>query len=221
MSEILWLGLVLGVGAALAVGPIFVIIIQESALRGFGSGARVIIGSAAADVLMLLPALAFTWLLTQVTAASFWVGLIGAGFLVYLAMESARDARRMWQHEHMPDTSAGWSFWKGLLGNLVNPLSWSFWLLIGTPKMLYAYHVAGWPGLVLFNVVWFGAASGLEAVMAMVVARSRRMIGVQVLALLSAVSALLFLALAGHTIVTSVMGGGKEMILFIIISHPT
>ena len=61
--EVLWLGMLLGVGAALSVGPIFVVIIQQAATSGFGAAFRVILGSATADLVLLLPALAFAWLL--------------------------------------------------------------------------------------------------------------------------------------------------------------
>ena len=63
MSEVLWLGMLLGVGAALSVGPIFVVIVQQAATSGFAASFRVILGSATADLVLLLPALAFAWLL--------------------------------------------------------------------------------------------------------------------------------------------------------------
>ena len=44
-------------------------IVQEAATRGFGASFRVILGSATADLLLLLPALAFSWLIAQVAAA--------------------------------------------------------------------------------------------------------------------------------------------------------
>lgn len=205
MLESFWLGVLLGVGAAIAVGPIFVTIIQESALRGFGAGFRVIIGSAVADVVLLIPALAFSWIIARVAAASFWVGLVGVGFFIYLSIEAVRDARRMWQHEKPPEAATDWSFWKGLFGNLANPLSWSFWLATGTPTMLHSYRMGGWWGLALFTVTWFVVASGLEAVIALVVARSQRLIGARGQAVFSSISALMFLVLAGSLLYLSVL----------------
>ena len=35
VTEVLWLGILLGVGAALSVGPIFVVIIQQAATSGW------------------------------------------------------------------------------------------------------------------------------------------------------------------------------------------
>jgi threonine/homoserine/homoserine lactone efflux protein len=205
MTNILWLGILLGVGAAISVGPIFVTIIQEAATRGFAASFRVIIGSAVADLVLLVPALAFTWIIKEVANASFWVGLVGVAFFVYLAVEALRDAHRMWSTNSIPQAKPGWSFWKGLFGNLANPLSWTFWLVTGTPTMLHAYEGGGWGGLVLFTVTWFVVASGLEAVIAIVVARSRQLIGVRGQAVFSGVSALMFLLLAGSLLHLSVL----------------
>jgi threonine/homoserine/homoserine lactone efflux protein len=205
MWTILWTGMLLGVGAAISVGPIFVTIIQEAALRGFASSFRVILGSAVADILLLIPALAFIWLIKSVAEASFWVGLVGVGFFLFLSVEAFRDAFRLWHERGTPESVRGWCFWKGLVGNLANPLSWTFWLAVGTPTMLLAYQSAGWSGLSLFTVTWFVVASGLETVIAMVVAHSRHLIGMRGQAIFSGISALMFLLLAVGLLNTSVL----------------
>jgi threonine/homoserine/homoserine lactone efflux protein len=191
------------VGAALAVGPIFVTIIHAAATRGFLSSFRVILGSATADLLLLVPALALSWLLARVGAASAWVGVVGALFFVYLGIGATRDALRLWRGGPEPRASGDWSFWKGVLGNLLNPLTWTFWLATGTPTMLHAYGQAGWPGLVIFTATWFVVASGLEAVIALAVVRSRRLIGARGMALLNGFAATMFLALAAGLIITT------------------
>lgn len=205
MGEALWLGLLLGIGAAFSVGPIFVTIVQEAATRGFGSSFRVILGSATADAILLIPALAFSWVIASIAAASLWVGLLGAAFFIYLGVEAARDARRLWRAPTPPAAAGGWSFWKGVIGNLANPLTWTFWLATGTPTMLHSFKVGGWMGLALFTLVWFVVASGLEALLALVVARSQRMIGARGQAFFTSCSAVMFLALAGSLIYLNVL----------------
>jgi threonine/homoserine/homoserine lactone efflux protein len=197
-------GLVFGLGAALAVGPIFVTIIHEAATRGFMSSFKVILGSATADLILLVPALALSWLIARVDAASTWVGAAGALFFVYLGVGAGRDAWRLWRGGEKPRRSDGWSFWKGVLGNLLNPLTWTFWLLTGTPIMLQTYGSAGWVGLALFTATWFIAASGLEAIIALVVVRSRRLVGARGMALFNGFAATMFLALAGGLILSSI-----------------
>lgn len=197
MRDALLLGLVFGVGAALAVGPIFVTIVHEAATRGFLSSFKVILGSATADLILLVPALALSWVIARVGAASAWVGAAGALFFIYLGYGAGRDAWRLWSGGPEPRAAVGWSFWKGVLGNLLNPLTWTFWLATGTPTMLHAYDHAGWAGLAGFTATWFVVASGLEAVIALAVVRSRRLVGARGMALLNGFAATMFLALAG------------------------
>src|SRR5438046_1097318 len=110
MGEVLWLGVLLGAGAALSVGPIFVTILNMAATRGFGPAFRVILGSATADVILLLPALAFAWVIAAVARADFWIGLVGAVFFAFLTVQAAADAWRLW-HEGQRPQERGWAFW--------------------------------------------------------------------------------------------------------------
>jgi threonine/homoserine/homoserine lactone efflux protein len=92
-----------------------------------------------------------------------------------------------------------------VLGNLANPLTWTFWLATGTPAMLRAQEIGGWPGLLAFTATWFVVASGLEAVVALVLARSRRPMGSRGQALFSVLSAAAFAALAAFLTVAYVL----------------
>ena len=194
--EVLWLGMLLGVGAALSVGPIFVVIIQQAATSGFGAAFRVILGSATADLVLLLPALAFAYIIRALDRGGLWVGTVGALFLLCLAWQAARDAVALWRSNRQLEVSHRWAFWKGVAGNLANPLTWTFWLATGTPAMLAAERAGGPAGLVLFTAVWFLVASGLEAVIALAGARSGRRVGARGQAWLTGVSAAAFLCLA-------------------------
>ena len=196
MIQVLWLGAALGAGAALSVGPVFVTILQAAATRGFTAACRVILGSATADLILLIPALAFAWIITALAHASFWVGLAGAVFFLWLAAAAARDARRLWHGQVMPAVGESRAFWKGVTGNLANPLTWTFWLATGTPTMTQARHLAGWTGLAVFTVTWFLVASGLETLLALAVAHSGRRLGPRGHSLATALSAVLFIVLA-------------------------
>lgn len=204
MGEIVVLGVLLGTGAAFDVGPIFVMILQEAITHGFWASLRVIFGSATADIILLFPAIAFTWMIGFVANASLWVGVVGCLYFLYLSQEALRDARKLWQGEYSP-SSTGWAFGKGVIGNLVNPLSWTFWLATGTPTLLHAYHLGGAGGLALFTGVWFAVAIGLEAAIALAVTRSKRLVGPHGLACFTAGSALLFVVLAGNLFVGTVL----------------
>lgn len=197
MIEVLWTGALLGAGVALSVGPVFVTILNEAAARGFGAALRVIVGSATADALLMVPALALSWL---AGAAARWIALAGAVVFALLAVQAVRDARRLWRGERWAQ-ARGWAFWKGVAANLANPLAWTFWLATGTPMMLRAQHAAGRVGLGLFTVTWFAVASGLEAVIALVVALSGNRVGHRGQGAFTGLSAGLFAALAALMLV--------------------
>ena len=204
MGEILWLAALLGAGAALSVGPIFITILNEAAARGFRPAFRVILGSATADLILMLPALAFGWLIATIAKATFWVGLIGAVFFAYLAIQAVRDARRLWRKGQTPQTQ-GWAFWKGVGANLANPLTWTFWLATGTPMMVRAQHLTGRTGLAVFTVTWFTIASGLEAIIAFAVSRAGHNVSHRGQSAFTGLSAILFAALAGTMLVRNVI----------------
>jgi threonine/homoserine/homoserine lactone efflux protein len=196
VTEVLWLGMLLGVGSALAVGPIFVVIVQQAATSGFAASFRVILGSATADLVLLVPALASAWIIRSLERGAALVGAVGAAFLLWLAWQAARDAAALVRDRRPLAVDGRWAFWKGVAGNLANPLTWTFWLVTGTPAMLAAQRAGGAAGLLLFTATWFLVASGLEAVIALVVARSRRLVGPRGQAGFTAVSAVAFCGLA-------------------------
>jgi threonine/homoserine/homoserine lactone efflux protein len=196
VGGVLWLGMLLGVGAALSVGPIFVVIVQQASTSGFAAGLRVILGSATADLLLLVPAFAFAWVIRSLERAALWVGAVGALFLLWLAWQAARDARRLWRGRRQLRVDGRWAFGKGVAGNLANPLTWTFWLATGTPALLAAERAAGPAGVVVFCATWFLVASGLEAVIALGAARSGRLVGARGQAWMTAASAVAFLCLA-------------------------
>jgi threonine/homoserine/homoserine lactone efflux protein len=205
VTEVLWLGILLGIGAALSVGPIFVVIVQQAATSGFAASFRVILGSATADLVLLLPALAFAWIIRSLDRAALWVGAVGAVFLLYLAWQAARDAVILWRENRQLRADGRWAFWKGVGGNLANPLTWTFWLATGTPAMLAAQEAGGAAGVVLFTATWFLVASGLEAVIAFAVARSGRMVGARGQAWLTAAAAVAFLGFAATLVARDVL----------------
>jgi threonine/homoserine/homoserine lactone efflux protein len=205
VSEVVWLGALLGVGAALSVGPIFVVIVQQAATSGFPASFRVILGSATADLVLLVPALAFAWIIRALERGALWVGLVGAVFLLYLAWQAARDAVARWRSGRQLVVDGRWAFWKGVAGNLANPLTWTFWLVTGTPAMLAAQRAAGAAGLAVFTVTWFLVASGLESVIALAVARSRRLVGAGGQAWFTAASAAAFCGLAATLVARDVL----------------
>jgi threonine/homoserine/homoserine lactone efflux protein len=203
MAEALWLGIALGIGQALAVGPVFLAIVQQSVARGVGSGCRVILGATACDVLLLLPALLFAGALGRNGSLAPWLGGLGALCFVYLGQAAGRDAHRLWRGGGPRSGRALGPFWQGLVGSLANPLAWTVWVAAVAPAILHVQQVGGVTGLVLFLVAWFGATAGAELLIALASARGAKLVGARGQACVCAVAALLFFGLAGQLVANS------------------
>ncbi len=81
-------GLVLGFSIAAPVGPIGVLCIRRSLTHGFKSGLVSGLGAASADALYgTLAAAGLTLVADFLSAQSFWMGLIGGVFLLYLGIK--------------------------------------------------------------------------------------------------------------------------------------
>ncbi|WP_162182878.1 LysE family translocator [Rhodococcoides fascians] len=197
----------LGLGAAVSVGPIFVTIVQESATRGFSAGFRVILGSAVADLLLMVPALAFVGVIAAIDGARLWIAIIGAAVLAGFAVQALRDGWRMWT---VPTDRKGlkptrWAFWKGAISNLANPLTWAFWLATGVPALARASDQAGVVGLLVFTAVWLGIAIAVESSVAVAVSATGRRIGPKGQAGLSIASGILFFVFGMVIVIAEVM----------------
>lgn len=203
MNEFLWLGILLGAGEALAIGPVFVSIVQEAAARGFGASWRVILGATAVDATLLLPALLFAEAFGLPQGIAPWLGVPGAFGFLYLAFAALRDARRLWRGTDQYGGPAVRSFWKGVVSTIANPLAWTLWIATDVPTLLRAQQQGGLSGAVTFVTAWFGAAVLVEVAVALAAARGGGMLGARGQASLSAVAGLTFLVLAVGVALTS------------------
>jgi threonine/homoserine/homoserine lactone efflux protein len=203
MAEVLWLGFALGVGQALAVGPIFLAIVQQATAHGVGAASRVIVGATACNCLLLLPALLFAGAIGAVGGTAPWLGALGALCFVYLGQAAGRDARRLWRGGGPRNGRTVGPFWQGLVGSLANPLAWTLRLAVMVPALLHSQQVQGYAGLLLFVVAWCASLIGIELLVAVTSARAAKLLGARGLACISAAAALLFIGLAGQLVATS------------------
>lgn len=203
MAEVLWLGIALGVGQALAVGPVFLAIVQQSMARGAGAGCRVVLGSTTCDAVLLLPGLLFAGLIAGIGGLAPWLGGLGALCFVYLGQAAGRDAHRLWRSGERRGGGMLGPFWQGIVSSLANPIAWTIWIAAVAPALLHAQGVGGYAGLAIFVVAWFSAASAVQAVVAFVAARGAGLIGARGQACVCAVAALLFFGLAGQLAATA------------------
>jgi threonine/homoserine/homoserine lactone efflux protein len=203
MTGLLWLGIALGVGQALAVGPVFLAIVQQATARGVGAGCRVVLGTTIWDVVLLLPALIFAGAVAELGGVIPWLGALGALCFLYLGQAAGRDARHLWRGGGPRTGGSLGPFWQGLVSTLANPLAWTIWLAGVAPALMHARRDGGTGGLILFVVAWFAAAVAVQVAVAFVAARGASLIGARGQACVSGVAALLFFGLAGQLVASA------------------
>ena len=133
-------GAVLGLAGGLSPGPLTALVIRQTLQYGTKEGLKVALVPVCTDgPLVALGALTIASLqgLDAVLGA---IGLLGACFLLWLALETAR-ARP--PEVEVTDTSQANSASKALVANFLNPHPYLFWFAVGGPIVAEAWGVGG------------------------------------------------------------------------------
>lgn len=147
MTHALVLGSLLGLVSGLVPGP-FTALIAASALKGgFWAGFRIgIVPLMTETAVMAVAAL----LLSRLPEAALrWMGLAGGAFIFYLAF-------RMWKEANSPPDAEPLSgsfrqMVEGAVLAVLSPTPWVFWLLVGGPLFLGAWHEGWTTGLAFYG----------------------------------------------------------------------
>jgi threonine/homoserine/homoserine lactone efflux protein len=120
-------------------GP-FTALIAVTALRhGFWAGFRIaIVPLGSETVVMSVTALVLAQLPDQ---ALRWMGIVGGAFVLFLAARTYRESGENPVDE--PTISSRQRTLESMMLAVLSPAPWVFWLLVGSPLFLGAYH-QGW-----------------------------------------------------------------------------
>ena len=172
MLEFLSIGLLLGLAAGLAPGPLLALVIAETLKNGMRSGGKVALAPLVSD----LPVIGIALLLVaRMSDADLGLGLIslaGGVFILLTGCQSLRVPRGLPEVRHDRQQR---SLLKGVLANLLNPHPYLFWIGVGAPMMSKAL-VAGQSALVAFLVGFYAMLVGSKLLLALLVSRSRLML---------------------------------------------
>jgi threonine/homoserine/homoserine lactone efflux protein len=139
-------GVLLGLGAAMPLGPVNVEIARRVLWGGFGRGVALGLGAVTVDVVYALAStLSFVQLDDRPWVAR-TVGAVGVCFLTYLGVQCLRAARAAWRQDPLADADSGGpaatderppasrrgtsgrsAYLTGLLMTLLNPMTLVFW----------------------------------------------------------------------------------------------
>ncbi len=171
MPEYLTMGLVLGLSAGLAPGPMLTLVITETLRHGLGSGIRIAIAPLFSDLPIIVLAV---WVLSQLSHFEFILGclsLMGSIVVFYMGIESLKS--QIGELEDRPGEAR--SLTRGILTNLLNPHPYLFWFGVGAPIMSKA-SASGFAGPLIFIFSFYVLLVGSKMLLAVLAARSRTLL---------------------------------------------
>ncbi len=164
----LFTGLMLGLTAGVAPGPLLTLVVSQTLRYGVREGIKIAIAPFFTDLPIILAAL---WMVSRLSKTTWPLGLLslaGAGYIGYLAWESL--AIRANQADRLQSKAD--SLKKGILVNFLNPHPYLFWLTVGAPIL-----ITTWTKIPIAAILWVAGfyimLVGAKLVLAIVVGRTR------------------------------------------------
>ncbi|MDF1655358.1 MAG: LysE family translocator [Coxiellaceae bacterium] len=141
--HLLGYGILLGLGAAMPVGPVNLEIVRRNLRFGTTSGMLLGLGAACTDLTyLLLLSLGALTLLTHHTVLNV-IGLIGAFILAWFGIEALRTkiTEDPSKNDKPIKRKAQWRHWlEGYLMTLLNPMTILFWASVSSQVALQAHN---------------------------------------------------------------------------------
>jgi threonine/homoserine/homoserine lactone efflux protein len=168
MISFILVGMVLGLSAGLAPGPLLTLVVSETLRHGSGSGLRVAFAPLLTDLPIVALSLVFLARLADFQPVLGVVSLGGAGFVAFLAIQNMRV-------QGMSDVeppAAARSLTKGIVANFLSPYPYLFWLGVGAPLMSRAL-AHGVAAVASFVLIFYLFLVGSKVLVAVLVGHSR------------------------------------------------
>ena len=168
MIHFLTLGVILGLSAGFAPGPLLTLVISETLQHGIKSGIKIAIAPFVTDLPIILLTV---FILTKLSNLHNILGLISlAGGLLILCM--GYETIRSKEGELNLHKAKSNSLAKGILVNALSPHPYLFWLSVGAPTMTKALSVSNIACLAFIGGFYIFLV-GSKIVLALLVSKSR------------------------------------------------
>ncbi|MBN1797679.1 MAG: LysE family translocator [Spirochaetales bacterium] len=161
-------GMLFGLAAGIAPGPLLTLVISETLTHSRAHGIKVALSPLFTDTPIILLCV---FVLMQFSRYEIVLGIlsfIGAGYIVYLGVENMRVK------EISADTAAAapHSLCKGIITNLLNPHPYLFWITVGAPLLIITTELH-WTGPMLFLTGFYVCIIGAKITIALLTATSK------------------------------------------------
>ncbi|SEL26114.1 LysE family translocator [Ectothiorhodospira marina] len=138
---ILFMGVVLGLSAGVAPGPLLALVISETLQHGVRSGMKVALAPLLTDLPIILLTLFILAQLADVELVLGGLSVIGAGVVAWLGWESVRFQPVLAGEGVIPRER---SLQKAVLANMLSPHPYLFWLSVGGPIVIRSAESSPW-----------------------------------------------------------------------------
>lgn len=168
MLHFLSIGLILGISAGLAPGPLLTLVIAESLQHGIRAGVKVALAPLITDLPIILVTLVIVSRLVAFQSALGIISLAGGLFLLFSGYQNIRGQGA----EATSPATPSPSLLKGIMANALNPHPYLFWISVGAPTMAKAATL-GVTALAAFIGGFYVALLGAKLLLAMIVGTYR------------------------------------------------
>jgi len=161
-------GLLLGLVAGLAPGPLMTLVLAHSLRHGAREGCKIALAPLVTDA----PIIGLAWILaSQASAVRVLLALLsfaGGAFVFYLAFDVFRSPPAT--TTALVEAPRSWA--RGVLTNLLSPHPWLFWMTAGAATLAGAL-TKGWMAAALFLGAFYVVLVGLKLLLAVAAGRLR------------------------------------------------
>lgn len=172
--EFLISGVVFGLAAGIAPGPLLALVFSETLKHGKKEGVKVAISPLITDLPIVVFVLFMLSTLSSLIECNFMIGVVslfGACYLVYLGVENLRVKIDKFEVELAKEDALK----RGVIVNFLNPHPYLFWLSIGGPMIFESLdmHISA---TILFVLGFYSLLIGSKAAIVLVVEKSKSFI---------------------------------------------
>lgn len=196
MFDILTAGIILGLSAGLAPGPLLALVIAETLQHNVAAGIKVALAPLLTDLPLILVTLLVLSQLVDAGPVLGLISIVGGLFLLFLGYENLRSTGILIDQ---PPQQRPNSLMKGALANVLSPYPYLFWFTVGAPLLAKAMRLSPvTPVLlpVLFVVSFYACLVGSKILLAILVGRSKTALSSRVLTLVFRLIGVLMCVLA-------------------------
>jgi threonine/homoserine/homoserine lactone efflux protein len=155
--NLLWQGILLGLGLSVLVGPMLFLYLQIGIEKGFKEAFFLGLGSWISDLLFILAvyfSISFVLKITAANGFTFWMGILGGIILMVIGggLLLHKPPHKLEEHFNVKKNTTYFGFWlKGFFINTFNPFAIFFW--ISVMSGFSTKHNSGKEALILFSSI--------------------------------------------------------------------